>query len=529
MQSGFWPIIFRKGNKKMKIEKVEKKIVIALEIGILIFVGLIFSTNLLHFNYEINSDIASDAILSTLIWNSKKIVPDTWYIANEVRIICTPNIAALYYGLTGNMILSEGLACCTMTLLLLLSISYFLHCIQIKKVNRFLMMFACLAIPTGFVSLELLYLFASYYAIHMVILFFTLGVYLKLIRSKVIKPIEITACIILALILGIQGTRGILIIYGPLFGMECIRLLYGVYCRQKADKSNWFIGVWVIIMLLISFAGTCFPISVGQDMSRNVRKGLSKLFTIVIPDVSRAIGFENTGAIGKICLSILIAVSVGMLIYILLHLLKRQDIKIEEWGYLIICSSPIVTMIIVAFTTVESSERYYFVLLFVMAYAVMLVWQKISNYNIWKMIIGVVVVLLALVNIYNIYVPVLTSTEPPESEAYEVTEYLIDNGYELAYATFDHANMMTSLANGEIRVAPVASVSKMDICKWMSSTDWYVPNVPNRMQTAYIVTDAKMEDFTVFLKAHEQDLILAKKIGNYNIYISNYNFSNLKE
>lgn len=63
----------------------------------------------------------------------------------------------------------------------------------------------------------------------------------------------------------------------------------------------------------------------------------------------------------------------------------------------------------------------------------------------------------------------------------------------------------------------------------MSSTDWYVPNVPNRMQTAYIVTDAKMEDFTVFLKAHEQDLILAKKIGNYNIYISNYNFSNLKE
>lgn len=101
-----------------------------------------------------NSDIASDAILSTLIWNSKQIIPDTWYIANEVRIM------------------------------ILLSVSYFLRCLHIDGIYRLLMEFLCLAIPTGFVLLELLYLFAIYYAIHAVIMFFALGVYLELTKNK---------------------------------------------------------------------------------------------------------------------------------------------------------------------------------------------------------------------------------------------------------------------------------------------------------------------------------------------------------
>lgn len=81
----------------------QKKITeVLLAIGILVFLVLIMVTNIFHFNYRMNADLASDTILAKLIWTSKEIIPSTWYIANETRITCTPNLAALFYGMTGN-------------------------------------------------------------------------------------------------------------------------------------------------------------------------------------------------------------------------------------------------------------------------------------------------------------------------------------------------------------------------------------------------------------------------------------------
>lgn len=90
-------------------------------LGIVGFLILIGSVNLFHFTYGLDADIASDTLLGSVIWDSKEIFPSTWYAAMETRIICTPNVAALYYGLTHDMMLSTGLACTTMTILILCS------------------------------------------------------------------------------------------------------------------------------------------------------------------------------------------------------------------------------------------------------------------------------------------------------------------------------------------------------------------------------------------------------------------------
>ncbi|MDD6072460.1 MAG: hypothetical protein PUC12_16860 [Clostridiales bacterium] len=97
-----------------------------------------------------------------------------------------------------------------------------------------------------------------------------------------------------------------------------------------------------------------------------------------------------------------------------------------------------------------------------------------------------------------------------------------------AYSTFDNANTITVLTNGKVRVAAVASLEKMDICKWMSSTQWYVPNVPFEEKTAYIIPESKIEEFNKFLKNHEGDVEFSTKIGSYLIYTSEYNFSRLE-
>lgn len=499
---------------------------ILLALGILTFLLLIIITNVFHFNYIMNVDLASDVILAKLIWTSKEIIPSTWYIAAETRIICTPNLAALFYGLTGNMTLATGLACSLMTILILTGIIYFGRKAGLSKTETGLLAFLGLAIPANMAILELLYLFASYYAIHVVVLFLTLGIYAESISKRKITWVSVIISVALALCLGVQGVRGILVIYGPLFGIEAIRVIYRICIKEKIEKRDFGVSIWVLSLLIASFVGTCFPFSVGQSFSRNIRKGFQKLFTVVIPDMKTAIGFSEANVIRKICLGIIILVILYLLIDIVYCMWKRQVIDAVQWAFLVVCASPVVTALIVSFTTVESCERYYFLLIYAMAFAQILLWRKIRNG--WRSILGVLIAVLTIINIWTVYWPIMKTEEPPATDAYAVGKYLEMNGYHTAYASFEIANKITVLTNGRVRAAAVASVDKMDICKWMTSTDWYVPNVPFEEKTAYIIWDSQMETFARFLEEHEEDVHLETDIGNYWIYTSDYNFSVLE-
>lgn len=511
------------------LKKSEKYLTGLLILGIFIFLALICVTNLLHFNYKLNADLASDVILGRLIWESKEIIPSTWYVAEETRLICTPNLTALFYALTQRMTLSAGLSCSAMSILILLSALYFGNSMEFSVREGLLFGFLCLMIPMDFVILELFYLFASYYAIHIVILFLTLGTYIRVIKGERLKGVSMALAILLALILGVQGARGVLVLYGPLFGIEAIRHLYRWYCRKEQKKVDIFISLWVVVLLVVSFLGMFSPISVGQELSRNVRKGFHKLLTVVLPDMGKAMGFESRFLLERLCAALLVIVALFLLAGLLYRMYRKEDIQPVEWGYLVICSSLAVSVFMVAFTTVESSERYYFQIVFVMAYSVILLFRKSKLFVKfkWGTNAGVclVIMTLTILHFIDIYLPVLRAEEPPENDFYRVVRFLEENEFRMAYSTFENANTMTVISDGEIRVASVDSVSEMNVCKWMTSTDWYVPNVPFESETAYIIPESKMGEFEKFLQKHEDDMQFETQIGMFLIYSSGYNFS----
>ena len=501
----------------------EQKITAGLLAGNVVFLLLIFVTNLFHYNYHMNADIASETILGEVIWKSRQIIPDTWYPSTEVRVISIPNLSAIFYGFTGNMVLASGLACCMMTILIFLSILYFSKAVGMKKADGLLMGALCLIIPSAFIMLEVLYLFAGYYAICTVVFFVTLAMYASFLgRRNMVYKLS-GGGILLAFLLGLQGVRGILVIYGPLL---CIELIRNFICQKhKRDTFDLYLSLWVLSLLVASYLGNLFPFSVGQDFSRNIRKGFQKLFAVVIPDMGRAIGFESANLPGKICLGVLLLLTFYVLGYILHLIWKREVIEPACWVWLVMCVSPVLTALMAAFTTVESTERYYFILLFLLPFSAVLIWKKSRNGV--KYMIGAVAILLALSNLVQVYLPILRSNEPPLNEEYQVTEFLEEEGLLTAYATFEHANTMTVLSGGNVRVYPVATVEKMDICKWLASADWYCPNMPFEEKTAYIITDAEMDSFTIFLNEKDGHVNEAGKIGKYTIYVSDYNYSNL--
>lgn len=95
------------------LNRVHRKTKTASEIlllaGVVIAFGLIAYTNLFRYCYKMNSDIAAEALLARLIWESKEWVPESWYASTELRLFGTPDLAAVFYGMTGNMSLSMEL------------------------------------------------------------------------------------------------------------------------------------------------------------------------------------------------------------------------------------------------------------------------------------------------------------------------------------------------------------------------------------------------------------------------------------
>lgn len=503
--------------------------------GIAVFLLMIIVTNVWHFTYRLDADISSEVVLAREIWDVKQLVPDTWYISTEARIIGTPNLAALFYGLTHNMVLAMGLACSAMTLLITCSMFFFGKSIGLKFQDNLLFLFMGLAVPVLFDFLEMMYLFAGYYAIHIINLFLTLGVYVTALGGKRINRGIFILSILLALVLGIQGVRGILVFYGPLFGMEVIRNLYRIYCREKADKMDLFVSVWVAVMLALSFTGTLFPVSVEQEMSRNIRNGFQKLFTIVIPNMGAAIGLEAANPAEKTALVFLLSLSLYLVLDILWRMCRRQKIEAVEWAFLVICASPVITALMMAFTTFDTAERYYFMFTYVMALTVALAFGKLRRlHGRWtgkalSLVLSLSVLVISVSNLLSIYAPIMSAEEPPQTADYEIAGYLEKNDFPIAYSTFYHANNLTVLSNGKVRGAAISSLDKMNVSRWLSSSNWYVPNVPYEQRTAYVIPETEMEDFTKFLETHGEEMQFETKIGTYFVYSSDYNFSYLED
>lgn len=363
-------------------------------------------------------------------------------------------------------------------------------------------------------------------------MFVVLGLYVKLLKQSTCTKADYIIMLVLAgisFVLGMQGTRSILVLSGPLACIEAARMFVN-WVNKKDKGRNKLIFVWTFALLFMGILGTRCNISVGQSLSRNIRKGVHKFITVVLPDAIRCIGFEDASVLEKVFLLFGVGLLAAEVFCIARKGFQKKDISAEDWGMLYLVVSPCMTAVFIAFTTIESSERYYFVFLFAIAFAVVKrLRESIKDCKKVRITANCLITAIFIIRIQTIYLPIIVSGDTVSTPEHEVVEYLAESHYYTAYSTFENANTMTVLSDGNVQVSPVASVEKMNICKWLSSTDWYVPNVPSEAKTAYIVTEAEKDSFDKFLEMHAGDVYFVKQIDKYLIYFSDYNFSCLED
>lgn len=124
-----------KNHKRIQVQGTVVFLTILLACGLLLAGSYVF-LNLARFTAQMDSDIAAEALNARAIWVHKALIPATFYPSTERRILNVNLIGALFYGLTGNMNLSMGIACCVMGAAVLALYGLLLKRLGFEKVPR---------------------------------------------------------------------------------------------------------------------------------------------------------------------------------------------------------------------------------------------------------------------------------------------------------------------------------------------------------------------------------------------------------
>lgn len=510
----------RKQIEKLNIWDLFFLIIIALLCLIFCYI------NLFRYKLGLNSDVASEALLAREIWETKQWIPDSWYASTETRVISPATWSSLLYGLTNNMSLSMGLGCILGMFFFLAAAYYLVKEIKFSITQKLLFLTLCLLLPNNMDEIQMIYTHAGYYVCHLGLLMLTIGWYIALLKKQKKKWLLIIIIYSGHFLLGAQGVRVILMVSGPLLALESIRRIYLFYKDKMIDKKDNYTTLFILFTVMAGYLGGKLSFSVGQPLSRNIRKAPEKFFQQVIPHFMDTMVWNRlTGLERMIIVISLLAVFVFTL-GIIKKGWEKKEIFFEEWTFLAFTLSVFLTMAVLTFTTVGSANRYYILIFFSMASVLTILWEK--RY-IFKWMILVIIIITFSGNAVRIYVPYILNEGYKENTTIQVAEYLSQQGYERAYATFEHANYMTVASNGKVQVSPVDSVETMNICKWLSSKRWYGSNVPYESKTAYIITENDIEKFQNFQKKYGEEIVHENKIGIYYIFKSDYNYSKLTE
>ncbi len=507
-------------------------------------------SNIFHYKTMLDADMASEAVLTKVIADNGFVQPDTWIASTETRIISAPNIAAVLYRLTGDLSVSMGMACSIMLITLVVLMAIYYGRIGFSSVAGAIAVLLPLVVASNIrQSLSMFALLACYYSPHLIVFFYMLILWETEVDTKTKHYVMEVIGVILAVLMGLQGMRGLLMVYIPLTGTHLVLSLYDTIRNKKICVS--YQALYTVVVSIISFICMKMNSIFGESTSRNLRHGTEKLINEVLPDVASLYTEDKYSSYCILVLAVLAAAGFILLLLKKVFVDNNEntdnvtdanrktiysnipEMNIRHRSLLAIPAAFIFIVLAFAYTTIESASRYYIVSIFVIGVGAALIWD--NHYLPRKLmhIIRAVIVVAALVVTFttdiNVYVSMVQSDDTAESSEQKVIDYITQNGCEAGYSTFDYSNILSVYGNGDIIIASINSFEDMDGTKWLSDESFYGDYVGTDMTTAYIATKEHIKEMESFIENNNltEDDYLYKKIGHYYVYILNQNYTSI--
>lgn len=238
----------------MQHRNPESRIRICLAMAICCLAGL-----LCYINFSGNpnfycADMYTDMVYAQRAWESGSIFPDGWAFGNQLYAVATPNLAALFWGLTGSHRLAMALASTVMTLGILGSAAWMMKPFIPSLTARLAGTLALLAVPlyrgdpiASLAGWQLLYTLCSYYACYVITACLSFGCYLRSEQMKKSTILLLILAGILAYGTGIGSFRQTAVMILPMIVLE-----FGKFCIRLAKKEPlWHRSSGIILLLTV--------------------------------------------------------------------------------------------------------------------------------------------------------------------------------------------------------------------------------------------------------------------------------------
>ena len=228
-----------------------------------VFIGYITYINFSYYWDFLHSDIVADLAFIREAAGSFSLFPNGWAHINEMRFVYVTTVAIPFYWITGNVHLAYSLA---VSLMLMVNIALFYYMVSFKKRNLLAVLVGVIVFLMFFSRYSIFSVFSILFingtlSTHLATVFLTLGVYLRIKyqtgTSFKWEKFLWVATLILAFAQGIQSTRMIMALYGPLFVVEVLPILLSG-AKSKTTKVNGKSLLYITAAFFLNVLGILF-------------------------------------------------------------------------------------------------------------------------------------------------------------------------------------------------------------------------------------------------------------------------------
>ncbi len=434
----------------------------------------------------VDSDLASEMILSDLLNKEGTIISHNWFYSTELKVVNLQwfyRLGLLIFPNDWHLARTFGMA---ITLALFAAaMLFFVKCAGLGRAG--LWMVGTLLWPFG----QHYLVYAIYGGYYLVYTFFYMLVLALVLRSlnadkKHCALQWVLACVITA-VAGMNGVKQLMVFHAPLCLAAAILLVLALH---SCGKTNWKAALDASrkeVRLFAASLVTAVAAAAGYFVSNAVLSRMYDFksynfivwnrdedwFTLdrILMDFFHEFGYENGSGVfhfGGI------AAAVGLLLgcwmfFCIVRLLLRLDKLERNDKLLVLLLVAMLAVCGVAYTYFHEYYLYFWLMNMPVAIAVMAVEIKTEDFHILgaRQLLGV--------GLAACFTLCAVSTVRQEQEhpylAHKglntAAEWLVDNGYTQGYSTFWNGNAMTELTSGKLEVWTLQSLDRDDVPNWL--------------------------------------------------------------
>ena len=434
----------------------------------------------------VDSDLASEMILSDLLNKEGTIISHNWFYSTELKVVNLQwfyRLGLLIFPNDWHLARTFGMA---ITLALFAAaMLFFVKCAGLGRAG--LWMVGTLLWPFG----QHYLVYAIYGGYYLVYTFFYMLVLALVLRSlnadkKHCALQWVLACVITA-VAGMNGVKQLMVFHAPLCLAAAILLVLALHSCGKTDWKAALDACRKEVRLLAASLVTAMVAAAGYFVSNAVLSRMYDFksynfivwnrdedwFTLdrILMDFFHEFGYENGSGVfhfGGI------AAAVGLLLgcwmfFCIVRLLLRLDKLERNDKLLVLLLVAMLAVCGVAYTYFHEYYLYFWLMNMPVAIAVMAVEIKTEDFHILgaRQLLGV--------GLAACFTLCAVSTVRQEQEhpylAHKglntAAEWLVDNGYTQGYSTFWNGNAMTELTSGKLEVWTLQSLDRDDVPNWL--------------------------------------------------------------